>query len=123
MHQENGFSIALDDFGTAYANLSILSSVPFDIIKLDQSLVRDLADNNVNRSILESTVRICEQTNARCVAEGVETLELCNILREAGCRYAQGYYFDKPIPPDAFEQKYLQGADEKQDRGETHGAG
>lgn len=121
--QENGFSIALDDFGTAYANLSILSSVPFDIIKLDQSLVRDLAENNVNRSILESTVRICEQTNARCVAEGVETLDLCNILREAGCRYAQGYYFDKPIPPDAFEQKYLQGADEKQDRGETHGAG
>lgn len=108
--RECGLRFALDDLGSQYANLSIFASVRFDTVKLDRSLVADLAGNEINRMVVKDIVQICQKQGMDCVAEGVETEAQLAALREAGCIYAQGYYYDRPLPRTLFEQKYLQEA-------------
>ncbi|KOS64098.1 EAL domain-containing protein [Lysinibacillus sp. FJAT-14222] len=91
-----GVSISIDDFGTGYSSLSYLSKFPIDRLKIDQSFVRNL--NLSNRAIIKSIIDIAHNLNIEVIAEGVETEEHANFLREQMCKEAQGYYFSKPLP-------------------------
>lgn len=105
--REKGFRLALDDFGSSYSNLAVLSDIRFDTVKLDKSLVNDFVFNPVSHSIVESMVKICEIVGSDCVAEGVESEEQVRELNSIGCKFAQGYYYNKPLPADRFTQNYL----------------
>lgn len=102
-----GFRVCLDDFGSRYANLSLFTNVTFDTVKLDRSLITQLADNEANRMLVKDLVQIGKGRGMRCVAEGVETQEQIRALLEIGCNYAQGYYYDKPMNAQDFREKYL----------------
>ncbi len=103
-----GFSISLDDFGTQYSNLSILTSMDFSEVKLDKSLVDDLCVDYKSRVIVNHSIQMIRNIGSMTsLAEGVETKEQCDLLREYGCDYIQGYYFLKPMPIEDFWQTYL----------------
>jgi diguanylate cyclase (GGDEF)-like protein len=93
-----GISVALDDFGTGYSSLSYLRSFPFDKIKIDQSFVRDLAKDNEAMSIVRAVTGLGHNLRMTTTAEGVETLEQLNRLKEEGCTEVQGYIFSSPRP-------------------------
>jgi diguanylate cyclase (GGDEF)-like protein len=92
-----GVRIAMDDFGTGYSSLSYLRAFPFDKIKIDQSFVRDLPAGA--GPIVRAILTLADALSMRTTAEGVETEEQFNWLREEGCREAQGYYLSRPVPP------------------------
>lgn len=104
---EQGFLISLDDFGSKYTSMSILSMIPFHTLKLDRSLVEDLDGNERTRVLVKHIVEMCDDLGVCCIAEGVETAGQLNILRELHCGFVQGYYFDRPLPLEQFEQKYM----------------
>ncbi len=93
-----GVEIALDDFGTGYSSLSYLRSFPFDRIKIDQSFVREMDRRPDCLAIVHSVAQLAQKLGMATTAEGVETLEQLDQVREAGCTRAQGYYFDQPKP-------------------------
>ena len=103
-----GIKLALDDFGSAYANLSLFSQVQFDRIKLDCSLIAALGDNRAGQALLESIVRISNERHMQVIAEGVEQKAQEQILVQAGCQFAQGFLYDKALTPELFATKYLQ---------------
>jgi diguanylate cyclase (GGDEF)-like protein len=93
-----GIGVALDDFGTGYSSLSYLHSFPFNKIKIDQSFVRDLLTNKESLSIVRAVTGLGKSLGIKTIAEGVETLEQLNRLRDKGCTEAQGYFFSRPRP-------------------------
>ena len=99
--------VSIDDFGTEYANLALLSTVEFDVLKLDKSLVDDVASNPRASTVVESIVDICKKMNIQVVAEGIETEAQLSALRACGVELAQGYLFSKPVPMEEYENKYL----------------
>ena len=109
-----GLRLALDDFGSQYANLSLFANVRFDTVKLDRSLLTGLVDNPISRALVRDLVQICHTYGMRCVAEGVETREQSEALLQVGCVYAQGYLYDRPLPPEQFWQRYLQDPPERE---------
>ena len=106
--KEYGFSISIDDFGVRNASLSLFTTINFDILKLDRSLVKTLAQNQKARILIRSLAVICSDLGTKLIAEGVETLEQLDILKELRCNEVQGYLFSKPLPLNDFENKYLQ---------------
>lgn len=106
--KEYGFSISIDDFGVRNASLSLFTTINFDILKLDRSLVKTLAQNQKARILIRSLAVICSDLGIKLIAEGVETLEQLDILKEFRCNEVQGYLFSKPLPLNDFENKYLQ---------------
>ena len=106
--KEYGFSISIDDFGIRNASLSLFTTINFDILKLDRSLVKTLAQNQKARILIRSLAVICSDLGIKLIAEGVETLEQLDILKELRCNEVQGYLFSKPLPLNDFENKYLQ---------------
>lgn len=105
--RDAGFSVSIDDFGVKHANLSLFTSMDFDVLKIDRSLTSDLPRNPKARAIMQSVADICRKMGIRIVAEGVETEEQLAILKDIDCGGAQGYLFSRPLPVDEFEQKYL----------------
>jgi len=98
-----GVSVALDDFGTGYSSMAYLSRLPIDVLKIDQSFVRELVHNEGARSIVQAIIAMAHALQKTVVAEGVETLAQANLLCTWGCEEAQGYYFSRPIADTAFE--------------------
>jgi diguanylate cyclase (GGDEF)-like protein/PAS domain S-box-containing protein len=98
--QELGIQFSLDDFGTGYSSLSYLKRLPVDIIKIDQSFVRDLLDNPEDLAIVEGIVGLGRVFERRIVGEGVETPEHGVMLMRLGCDIAQGYGIARPMPAD-----------------------
>ena len=111
--REYGIRLSLDDFGSQYANLSLFASERFDTVKLDKSLVAGIFKTEVNRTLIRDIVNICRKYDMACVAEGVETREQVEALLEAGCNFAQGFYYDAPMQVMEFRLKYLGGVAEK----------
>lgn len=106
-----GISIALDDFGTGYSSLSYLSRLPIDYLKIDQSFVSGL-DDDQNKDITYSIISMAKTLNLKTLAEGVETAEQARLLLEKDCDELQGYYFSKPIPVKEFINLYSQWIEE-----------
>ncbi|MDE7379800.1 MAG: EAL domain-containing protein, partial [Clostridia bacterium] len=98
----NGFTISLDDFGTGFASVEYLISFPFDIVKLDKSLVWAYMSTKKYEPILQHYMPMLHSLGTRIVAEGVETKEMVDALTQLGCDYLQGYYYSKPIPKEKF---------------------
>ena len=101
-----GIRFSLDDFGTGYSTLLCVQNLPLNIIKIDRTFVKDITTNETNRKLVHSSVNIGRALNKKIVAEGVESKEVINILREMNCDYAQGYYFTKPLRCDEFIDWY-----------------
>lgn len=100
--KEIGVTIAIDDFGTGYSSLKYLRHLPIDVLKIDQSFVRELSE--VNKSIIKTVINLAENMNLNVIAEGVETMEHVSFLSEHHCTEMQGYYFSKPLPVEQFEE-------------------
>lgn len=100
-----GFAISLDDFGTKYTNLSIVTDIEFDVLKIDRGLMSTLVNNETNRIVVHSVIAMCSAMGIEVVAEGVETAEQELILKEMGCPVAQGYLYGKPVPMEEFESQ------------------
>ena len=103
-----GFNISLDDFGAKYANMSLLSTLNFDELKIDKSMIDTLVNNDKCQTILHHIIEMCKKINVACVAEGVETEKQIELLVCLGCNIIQGFYYSKPIPLQEFEDKYHQ---------------
>jgi len=99
-----GVALAIDDFGTGYSSLAYLTKLPVDEIKIDKSFVLEMVQDPLAAIIVRSTIDLGHNLGKKVVAEGVETLELWNLLSEWGCDTAQGYYMSKPLPADKLMQ-------------------
>jgi EAL domain-containing protein (putative c-di-GMP-specific phosphodiesterase class I)/GGDEF domain-containing protein len=97
-----GMSLALDDFGTGYSNFAYLQKVPATVIKVDQSLIRNVHANPRDQRIVRSLIALARELDYQVVAEGVETGESLGLIRDWGCDLAQGYHFAKPLNASAF---------------------
>ena len=102
--QKLGFSIMMDDFGSGYSSLSMLKNIPVDILKIDMNFFVDANKKSRCESIVASIVRMSKWLSIPVIAEGVETEELVNFLREVGCDYVQGYYYAKPMCVKDYER-------------------
>lgn len=100
--KEIGFIIEMDDFGSGYSSLNMLNELPIDILKLDMGFVQGGMDKN-SSSILSFIIGLAKWMNYSVVAEGVETEEQIQILKDMDCNFVQGYYYAQPMPPDEFE--------------------
>ena len=98
--RELGVSVAIDDFGMGYSNLSYLSRLPFDRLKIDRTFVRHVADNANHSSICKALITLAEGLGLEVTAEGTETREEVETLVGYGCYKFQGYYFSRPQPAD-----------------------
>lgn len=105
IHQ-NGFLCSLDDFGSGYSLLSVLSELRVDTIKLDRKFFRDFEDER-SKNVIESFINVCERINTKIVAEGIESKEQLDYLRKVNCELVQGFIFSKPIDVESFEKSFL----------------
>ena len=92
-----GIRLAIDDFGTGYSSLSYLHRFPLDTLKIDRSFIRDMRDEGEGMEIARTILPMANNLRLDVVAEGVETLEQVALLKQLHCKYAQGYYFSKPL--------------------------
>jgi diguanylate cyclase (GGDEF)-like protein len=99
-----GVRLSIDDFGTGYSALSYLKRLPVDVLKIDQSFVRELTTHPVNATITEAIVRLARGLDLATIAEGVETPEQLLLLGSYGCHRMQGYLFGRPSPPEQFAE-------------------
>jgi predicted signal transduction protein with EAL and GGDEF domain len=98
-----GVHTSIDDFGTGYSSLSHLRRLPLDILKLDRSFVSEMENNNESREIVHTIISLAHILGMDVVAEGIETVEQANQLKSLGCKYAQGYFYSKPMNQDCVE--------------------
>jgi len=102
--RDAGIQAAIDDFGTGYSSLSYLKKFDIDYLKIDQSFVRDLETDPDDMALSEAIIVMAHKLDLKVIAEGVETEAQRKLLVEAGCDYAQGYLFSKPVPAEKFEE-------------------
>ena len=102
--RELGFEIEMDDFGSGYSSLNMLSAMPIDVLKMDMRFIRNIERDERDFWLVEVVLDIARHLKVPVVAEGVETGEQVEKLRRAGCELIQGYYFSRPLPPEEFEK-------------------
>ncbi|MFJ7970566.1 EAL domain-containing protein [Psychrobacillus sp. NPDC096389] len=102
-----GVVISIDDFGTGYSSLSYLKKYPIDIIKIDQSFIKDMELDEKNAAIATTIIQLAHSLGMEVIAEGVEKDKQVEILKSANCQKAQGYYFSRPVPIDDINQSYM----------------
>lgn len=99
-----GTKVSMDDFGSGYSSLNLLSRLPIDIIKLDKVFLKGNMMQESDKIIISCVVDMAKRLSITSLCEGVETLEQSDYLKEIGCQIQQGYYFSRPIPQDEFER-------------------
>ena len=102
-----GVRIALDDFGTGYSSLKHIREIPLDVIKVDQVFVKDLTKDEYSQSFIKMVAELAAAIDVNVCVEGIETREQFEVLEGMKVQMVQGYFFDKPLPRDAFEEKYV----------------
>jgi EAL domain-containing protein (putative c-di-GMP-specific phosphodiesterase class I) len=102
--RDAGVQVAIDDFGTGYSSLSYLNKLDIDYLKIDQSFIRNLKAGSSDMALSEAIIVMAHKLGLHVIAEGVETEEQKDLLVQAGCDFAQGYLFSRPLPVPAFEQ-------------------
>lgn len=105
--KELGVNIALDDFGTGYSSLNHIREIPFDIIKVDQSFIRNLESDSYAGSFVKMIGELAEAIGVKVCVEGVETKAQLDILKDMPIDLIQGFFFDKPMRINEFEKKYM----------------
>lgn len=100
--KEEGYKLLMDDFGSGYSSLNILLETPFDVIKLDKKFMENMMVSGKGRLILEQVVSMANKLELGLLAEGVETREQVELLRNIGCDQVQGYYYAKPMLAEDF---------------------
>ncbi len=108
----NGFTLSIDDYGTGYSNLQQLTRIAFGELKIDQSFVQGVTNNEATMIVVASNIDMAHKLNIKSVAEGVETEQDWEKLRELQCDIGQGYYIAKPMSVEeffGFAEKYRQG--------------
>ncbi len=101
-----GFNISIDDFGAGFSSLGMLKDFKIDTLKLDRSFINHKDEDERGKLVIDGIVKLAHSLNMQIVAEGVENIEQVAFLHSINCEAAQGYFFDKPIPTAAFEDKY-----------------
>ncbi|MBO4395644.1 MAG: EAL domain-containing protein [Eubacterium sp.] len=101
--RNKGFRVEMDDFGSGYSSLNMLTSLPFDVLKLDMVFVRNVHTDEKALKLVELIMEIARYLGVTVIAEGVEYVEQYDLLKKCGCDVIQGYYFSKPLPPEEFD--------------------
>jgi diguanylate cyclase (GGDEF)-like protein len=101
--RDAGIQVSLDDFGTGYSSLSYLMKLDIDYLKIDRSFVSNLAPDSDDLVLCEAIINMAHKLGLKVIAEGVETAQQQDLLIQANCDFAQGYYYSRPVPPEAFE--------------------
>lgn len=101
-----GFTLSIDDFGSGYSSLSALKNLPADVIKFDRGFLLESTISERGKDIIKYLVQMSRSLNLTTVAEGVETVDQVDFLKEVGCDIAQGYYYAKPMPATEFASLY-----------------
>lgn len=117
--REKGFVVEMDDFGSGYSSLNMLNRMPMDILKLDMQFIRTEMEMPESRRTLRYIIGLAHWLNLSVVAEGVETKEQLEHLRNLGCDYIQGYYLAKPMDPADFEALFRQQIPEQEKKDQT----
>ena len=99
-----GVRLAIDDFGTGYSSLAQLKQFPVDTLKIDRSFIRNIPEDNEDKAIAHAIICMGETLGLTVVAEGVETIEQLNYLKDQSCDEMQGFYFSKPVVPEQFAE-------------------
>ena len=109
--QKEGIFTSVDDFGMGYSSLNLIREIPWDVLKIDKSFLPVEGENyNKTTSLMfKHIVSMAKAMGLECITEGVETKDQIDILRENGCQFAQGYFFDKPLPIEEFEKRLEKG--------------
>lgn len=100
-----GIKIAIDDFGTGFSSLSYLKHFTLDYLKIDMSFINNITTNIKDKNIVQTIITLAKAIGAKTIVEGIETQEQYLLLTHMGADYAQGFYFDKPLFPEQFNQK------------------
>lgn len=96
-----GISLSIDDFGTGYSSLSYLRKLPVNLLKIDRSFIKELPYSNEDKEISSAVIAMAHKLNIEVLAEGIETVEQLQFLKDQHCDYAQGYYISPPVPVNA----------------------
>ncbi len=107
--RRKGYEIEMDDFGSGYSSLNMLSSLPVDVLKMDIAFIRNIERDEKDFRLVELIIDIARYLRVPVVAEGVETDNQLKLLKNAGCDLVQGYYFSHPLPADEFTQMFFHG--------------
>jgi EAL domain-containing protein (putative c-di-GMP-specific phosphodiesterase class I) len=99
-----GIRLAIDDFGTGYSSLSYLQRLPAQVVKIDQSFIRDITKGEREQTLVRSMISLSHDLGYRVVAEGIETAEDAEILAAMGCDEGQGFFFARPMETAAFDR-------------------
>ena len=102
--RDAGIQVAIDDFGTGYSSLAYLKKFDIDYLKIDRAFVHNLENDSDNMALCEAIIMMAHKLGLMVIAEGVETVAQRDLLAAAGCDYAQGYYFSRPVPAEEFEK-------------------
>ncbi len=98
----SGFGLSIDDYGTGYSSMQQLTRIPFSELKIDQSFVKDVSDNEALRVVVEQSISMARKLEVKTVAEGIETRQCWDLLKKIGCDTGQGYFFAKPMNLESF---------------------
>lgn len=113
--KDHGFKLLMDDFGSGYSSLNILLETPFDVLKLDRKFMENMMVSDKGRLILEHVITMAEQLKLGLIAEGVETRDQVELLKQMGCDQVQGYYYAKPMSEEDFYRLLLEDRSEADD--------
>jgi EAL domain-containing protein (putative c-di-GMP-specific phosphodiesterase class I) len=105
-HQDLGVKVSIDDFGTGYSSLSYLRNLPINTLKIDRSFINNLMMDTSDIAIVKAIITMGQGLSVKVVAEGVETKEQIDLLKELDCHFAQGFYLYKPLKASDFEKKF-----------------